>query len=133
MTPVVDVLINNAGVMMIPTYQTTPEGIEMHFGTNHVGHFLFTNLLMPALRKAPAGPRVLNISSAGNGGSPVRFDDYNFGEGESYEPFLGYAQSKCANMLFSVALARKLGDKGLYAFSIDPGCESWVTLKYLGL
>lgn len=123
MTPVVDVLINNAGVMMIPEFRTTPEGIEMHFGINHIGHFLFTNLLMSALLKAPAGPRVINISSAGNGGSPVRFDDYNFGEGKNYEPFLGYAQSKSANMLFSVALAKRLGSKGLCSFGVDPGCK----------
>ena len=120
--PVIDVLINNAGIMMLPKFSSTNEGIEAHFGTNHIGHFLFTNLLMPALLKSEHGGRVVNISSAGAAGSPIRFDDYNFGHGETYEPFLAYAQSKCANLLFSLELAKRLGSKGIISFGVDPGC-----------
>ncbi len=120
--PVIDVLINNAGIMMLPKFSSTNEGIEAHFGTNHIGHFLLTNLLMPALVKSEHGGRVVNISSAGAAGSPIRFDDYNFGHGETYEPFLAYAQSKCANLLFSLELAKRLGSKGIISFGVDPGC-----------
>ncbi|KEY63926.1 hypothetical protein S7711_10262 [Stachybotrys chartarum IBT 7711] len=120
LTSVVDVLINSAAVMLVPEFTTTPEGIEMHFGTNHIGHFLFTNLIMPALLVSPA-PRVVNISAASHRSSPIRFDDYNFASGKEYEPFLGYAQSKCANLLFTVSLAQKLGKKGLVAIGVDPG------------
>ncbi|KAJ3540961.1 hypothetical protein NM208_g4823 [Fusarium decemcellulare] len=120
LTSVVDVLINSAGLMMIPAFTKTPEGIEMHFGVNHIGHFLLTNLIMPVLLKSPS-PCVVNVSSAAHRSSPVRFDDYNFEDGKTYEPFLGYAQSKCANLLFTVSLSQKLGSKGLVAFGVDPG------------
>ncbi|KAF5008852.1 hypothetical protein FDECE_4876 [Fusarium decemcellulare] len=120
LTSVVDVLVNSAGLMMIPVFTKTPEGIEMHFGVNHIGHFLLTNLIMPVLLKSPS-PRVVNVSSAAHRSSPVRFDDYNFEDGKTYEPFLGYAQSKCANLLFTVSLSQKLGSKGLVAFGVDPG------------
>jgi len=123
MTPVVDVLINNAGIMMQPEFSTTPEGVERHFGVNHLGHFLFANLLMPALLRSPAGPRVVVVSSAGNRGQGIRFDDVNFGEGKHYEPFLAYAQSKTANLLFVLSLAQKLGSKNLVTFGVDPGSK----------
>ncbi|KAB5580312.1 hypothetical protein GE09DRAFT_1167838 [Coniochaeta sp. 2T2.1] len=122
LTPVVDVLINNAAVMMLQEYTTTtPEGIEMHMAINHVGHFLFTNLVIPALLKAPQPGRVVNVTSAAYFASPVRFDNLNFKDGSEYEPFLAYAQSKTANLLFSVGLARKLGGRGLLSFGVDPG------------
>jgi NAD(P)-dependent dehydrogenase (short-subunit alcohol dehydrogenase family) len=92
----------------------------MHLAINHVGHFLFTNLIMPALLNS-AQPRVVNLTSAAYFGSPVRFDDLNFGNGKEYEPFVAYAQSKTANLLFSLGLARKLGGKGLLSFGVDPG------------
>jgi NAD(P)-dependent dehydrogenase (short-subunit alcohol dehydrogenase family) len=78
MTPTVDILINDAGVMMMPEFKTTPEGIELHFGINHVGHFLFTNLLMPALVKAENGARIVNVSSAAHRASGVNLEDENF-------------------------------------------------------
>ncbi len=122
LAPHVDILINNAGVMMVPTFQTTPEGIEKHLGINHIGHFLFTNLLMPALLASPTGAVVVNVSSAANGVSAVRFDDPNFGEGKNFESFTAYAQSKTANLLFTLSLAQKLGSKGLRSIGVDPGC-----------
>ncbi|KAH8890964.1 NAD(P)-binding protein [Thozetella sp. PMI_491] len=132
LTPVVDVLINNAGVMMLPEFTTTVDGIESHFGINHIGHFLFTNLLMPALLAAPEGGRVLNVSSSGAAGSPTSVDDYNFDEGKTYEPFIAYARSKNANLLFSIELARRLGDRGIVSFGIDPGCKSTTRARALG-
>lgn len=121
MTAVVDSLINNAGVMMVPNFKTTSEGIEWHFAINHVGHFLFTNLIMPALLKSQDGACVVNVSSAAHRGSVVHFEDINFNEGKNYEKFLAYAQSKSANLLFSVGLTQKLGGKNLRSFGVDPG------------
>ena len=123
MTPTVDVLINNAGVMMLPRFQATAEGIEAQFGINHIGHFLFTNLLMPALLASPSGARVVTVSSAASSASPIRFGDYNFGDGSTYDSFLAYAQSKTANLLFVLSLARKLGKHGIGSFGVDPGGE----------
>lgn len=70
----IDIIVNNAGIMAHP-YSLTPEGIESQFGTNHVGHFLLTNLL---LRKIGKGVRVVNISSGGYRWGPVRFEDTEF-------------------------------------------------------
>jgi NAD(P)-dependent dehydrogenase (short-subunit alcohol dehydrogenase family) len=78
LTTIVDVLVNNAAVMMVPEYRTTAEGFEMHFGTNHLGHFLFTNLLMTALLKAPDGARVVNVSAAAHRSLNVNFEDPSF-------------------------------------------------------
>ena len=76
----IDVLINNAGVMVCP-FGKTADGIEMQFGTNHIGHFLLTNLLMPAIL-AGANPRIVNLSSAGHTHSDVNLDDPNFEKSE---------------------------------------------------
>jgi NAD(P)-dependent dehydrogenase (short-subunit alcohol dehydrogenase family) len=71
-------LINCAGVMAVPTFQTTKDGIEMQFGLNHIGHFLFTNLIMGRIVAAGRGPRIINISSTGFEYGGVRFEDWNF-------------------------------------------------------
>ena len=73
----IDVLVNNAGVMATP-YSKTPEGLEMQFGTNHIGHFLFANLIMPKLLESTAGPRVVSVSSDGHRLSDIRWDDLDF-------------------------------------------------------
>ena len=73
----IDVLVTNAGVMS-PTYQTTADGLELHFGVNYVGHFLFVNLVMPKLLESRAGARVVNVSSNGHRSSDIRWDDLNF-------------------------------------------------------
>ncbi|MBE3048823.1 SDR family NAD(P)-dependent oxidoreductase [Candidatus Bathyarchaeota archaeon] len=74
--PRIDVLVNNAGVMGTD-YALTADGVESQFATNHVGHFLFTNLIMERLLKSEA-PRVVNVASDGHRMGPVRFNDYNF-------------------------------------------------------
>lgn len=117
--PHVDVLVNNAGIMAVD-YQLL-DGIESQFVTNHLGHFLFANLLMNKILKSNA-PRIVNVSSDGHRLSPIRWDDYNFGQdGETYNKWRAYGQSKTANMLFSISLAEKLGSKGLQSFSLHPG------------
>jgi NAD(P)-dependent dehydrogenase (short-subunit alcohol dehydrogenase family) len=72
----IDVVVNNAGIMAVD-WAKTPEGFESHFGTNHLGHFLFTNLIIGKLLASQA-PRVVNVSSNGHRLSPIRFADFNF-------------------------------------------------------
>jgi len=98
-------LINNAGVMYTP-FERTAEGFEMQFGTNHVGHFLLTCLLVPQLLADPPS-RVVNLSSGGHRGSDIVWDDPNY-ERREYDKFSAYGQSKTANILFSVELERRL-------------------------
>lgn len=114
----VDVLINNAGVMACPFSQTA-DGFEMQFGTNHLGHFLLTALLSPALAKSDA-PRVVTLSSAGHSRSDVDLADPNF-ESTPYSPWIAYGRSKTANALFARELARRAGPSGLLSFSVHPG------------
>ncbi|KAF2690171.1 NAD(P)-binding protein [Lentithecium fluviatile CBS 122367] len=129
LTPVLDVLINNAGIMMLQSFQTTKHGVEMQFGTNHLGHFLLTNLLMPAMLVSPSGARVVNVSSAGHHAGGVNFKDINYDNGTQYDPFVAYGQSKTANILFSLCLASKLKNKGLQSFSVDPGAIKGTSLS----
>jgi len=112
----IDVLINNAGVMATP-FDKTPEGIELQFGTNHIGHFLFTNLI---LKKINDGGRIVNVTSKGYELSGVRYDDHNF-EKEPYNKWTAYGQSKTANILFSRSIARKLSNRGITSYSLHPG------------
>jgi len=112
----VDLLINNAGVMACPQ-ATTVDGFELQIGTNHVGHFLLTQLLDPALG---SGARVVALSSAGHRFSDVDLDDPNF-EHTAYDPWGAYGRSKTANALFAVELDRRLRDRGAHAYSVHPG------------
>jgi NAD(P)-dependent dehydrogenase (short-subunit alcohol dehydrogenase family) len=116
--PKLDILINNAGVMACPLERTS-EGHEMQFGTNHIGHFLFTCLLVSAL-KASGNARVVNLSSGGHKFSAVNLDDWNYETGE-YDKWQSYGRSKTANALFAVALDKRLKDQGVRAFSVHPG------------
>jgi NAD(P)-dependent dehydrogenase (short-subunit alcohol dehydrogenase family) len=109
-----DMLVNNAGVMCTP-FGHTADGFETQFGTNHLGHFLLTNLLRPALAAAPAA-RVVNLSSAGHGFSNVDLGDPNY-ERRPYDGWQSYGQSKTANILFSVGLAAR----GVQSFAVHPG------------
>lgn len=114
----IDLLINNAGVMACP-YAKTEQGLELQFGTNHIGHFLFTCLLAPAIvNGAPA--RIVNLSSAGHKNGEVDLQDYNF-ERRDYDKWLSYGQSKTANVQFTVALSERLLEKGVRCFAVHPG------------
>ena len=115
---VLHLLINNAGVMACPLGRT-PEGWEMQFATNHLGHFLLTSHLLPALR-AGAPARVVNLSSAGHRFSGVHFDDVHF-DSHPYDKWESYGQSKTANVLFSLELDRRYRDAGVRAFAVHPG------------
>ncbi|QYJ07667.1 SDR family NAD(P)-dependent oxidoreductase [Qipengyuania flava] len=114
----IDLLINNAGVMACPLGRTA-DGFEMQFGTNHLGHFLFTNRLVPLVEKGTA-PRIVNLSSRGHHIDEVHFDDPNYHERE-YEKWQAYGQSKTANILFAVGLEQRLADKGIHSYALHPG------------
>jgi NAD(P)-dependent dehydrogenase (short-subunit alcohol dehydrogenase family) len=109
-----DLLINNAGVMAIP-YRKTAEGFEMQIGTNHLGHFALTGLLLPALLAAPAA-RVVNVSSTAHKMGRIDFDDLQ--SEKSYSKWPAYAQSKLANLLFTYELQRRLESAGKAAISV---------------
>jgi NAD(P)-dependent dehydrogenase (short-subunit alcohol dehydrogenase family) len=116
--PKLDILLNNAGVMACPLARTA-EGWEQQLATNHVGHFLLTGLLAPALR-AGAPARVVNVSSGGHLFGGVDFDDPHF-ERRPYDKFTAYGQSKTANILHALELDRRLAPAGIRAFAIHPG------------
>jgi len=116
--PALHILVNNAGVMACPPAKTA-DGFELQFGSNHVGHFLMTCLLVPALRRA-APSRVVSVSSRGHHMSPVVFDDIQF-EHRPYDKWQAYGQSKTANILFAVGLDHRLGSQGVHANALHPG------------
>lgn len=115
-----DALINNAGVMMCP-WMLTKDGYEMQFGTNHLGHFLLTNLLMPKLKEAPKA-RIVCVASVGHRLAPkegVMFDYLK--ANEKYNNITYYGQSKLSNMLHARALTKKLQGTSVTAVSLHPG------------
>lgn len=113
-----DILVNNAGIMAWPLTRTE-EGWEMQFATNHLGHFLLTNLLLPAL-KAGKPARVVNLSSAGHHFDSVDLDDVNY-ENREYSDVLAYGQAKTANIWFSNEFDRRHSADGIRSFSVHPG------------
>ena len=125
-----DGLVNNAGVMYPPKGKTE-DGFETQFGINHLGHILLTELLLDRL-KASAPSRIVCVSSvahAGMGGiyGEIDFDDLNFDKRE-YNARVAYAQSKLANVLHALDLARRLEGTGVSAFSVHPG---WIRSNLL--
>ncbi|WP_158862488.1 SDR family NAD(P)-dependent oxidoreductase [Leifsonia sp. AG29] len=112
------ILVNNAGIMATPE-QRTPQGRELQFATNHLGHFALTVRLFEAL-KAAHGARVVVVSSVGHVNGPVRFDDPDF-TSEPYDPWLAYAQSKTANILFAVEASRRWAEDEIAVNALNPG------------
>ncbi|MEV6367189.1 SDR family NAD(P)-dependent oxidoreductase [Micromonospora musae] len=113
------ILVNNAGIMALPELHRTPEGWELQFATNHLGHFNLALGLHPALAAAD-GARIVSVSSSGHRTSPIIFDDIHF-ERRVYDPWLAYGQSKTANVLFAVEAARRWADDGITANALMPG------------
>ncbi|MEU2041941.1 SDR family NAD(P)-dependent oxidoreductase [Nocardia niwae] len=111
-------LINNAGVMASPLMRT-PQGWEMQFATNHLGHFALTTGLHRALAAA-GGARVVSVSSSAHHRSPVVFDDIHF-ERRPYDPWSAYGQSKTANVLFAVEASRRWAGDGVTVNAVMPG------------
>ncbi|HZL74358.1 MAG TPA: oxidoreductase [Propionibacteriaceae bacterium] len=112
----VDVLINNAGVMRTPERRTA-DGFELQIGTNHLGHFALTNLLLPQITD-----RVVTVASGAHRGGSISLDDLNW-ERRSYERWAAYQQSKLANLLFTLELQRRLtaAGSGVRALAAHPG------------
>jgi NAD(P)-dependent dehydrogenase (short-subunit alcohol dehydrogenase family) len=123
-----DVLINNAGVMAVPTREVTADGFERQFGTNVLGHFALTGLLVPALRKS-AAPRVVTLSS----GTAYfgRVDLANLQGERCYSPSFNYAQSKLANLLFMQELGRRA--PWLLSVAAHPGASHTGLQRYTGI
>ena len=123
-TEPVDVLINNAGVM-IPPLSRTADGFELQFGTNHLGHFALTNLLLPRIRE-----RVVTVSSGAHKFGSIDFDDLNW-ERKPYKAMAAYAQSKLANLLFTSELQQRLAEAGtpVIATAAHPGMAATNLLK----
>lgn len=115
-----DVLINNAGVMALPQRQLTPDGFERQFGTNHLGHFALTGLVMPQLLQAPA-PRVVTVASLAHRNGKIDFQ--NLQSERSYKPWDAYNASKLANILFARELERraKAAHSRLISIPVHPG------------
>src|SRR4051794_38615208 len=111
-----DLLVNNAGVM-VPPLSRTAEGFELQFGTNHLGHFALTNLLLPDITG-----RVVTVSSTGHRIGRIDFDALN-GERNPYKPWRAYGQSKLATLLFTAELQRRLTEAGspVLATAAHPG------------
>ncbi len=112
----IDVLINNAGVMAVPQAQTA-DGFELQFGTNHLGHFALTNLLLDRI-----GDRVVTLSSGAHRIGKIDLDDLNW-ERKGYKRWPAYGQTKLANLLFTLELQRRLEEAGspLRAVAAHPG------------
>ncbi|EXK26695.1 oxidoreductase [Fusarium oxysporum f. sp. melonis 26406] len=102
----------------------TKDGFDMQFGTNHLGHFLFFQLLKPALVAASTPSyqsRVISVSSMAHRMGGIRFHDFNFEKEGEHDPWLAYGQSKTANIYITAELERKYGAQGLHALAVHPG------------
>ncbi|XP_039255571.2 retinol dehydrogenase 14-like [Styela clava] len=134
-----DVLINNAGIMSCPQWKTK-DGFEMQLGVNHIGHFLFTNLLLDLIKRSSPS-RIVILSSSGHTRGRMNWDDIM--SEKKYNPFVVYCQSKLANILFARELSRKLEGTGVTCNSVHPGLVktelgrhfmnkegTWNTIKY---
>ncbi|WP_330179365.1 oxidoreductase [Nocardia sp. NBC_01503] len=119
----IDILVNNAGVMALPRNIRTAEGFDAQFGTNHLGHYALTGLLLPALLRATA-PRVVTVSSVAAWGGFINWSDPNWRV--LYVRWLAYSQSKLANLLFTAELDRRARAHGtnLTAVAAHPGLSA---------
>lgn len=123
--PHLNILINNAGVFLNER-RLSEDGIEMTFAVNHLAYFLLTNLLLARLKEnAPA--RIINVASMAHSGAHISFEDLNYES--SYTGFRAYSESKLANILFTYALARRLGDSSVTVNALHPGVINTKLLK----
>ena len=127
--PQIDILINNAGVMALPERKLTKDGFEMQFGTNHLGHFLFTNLLLDRIKESPKA-RIVNVSSIGH--SLGKLDFNNLNSECSYSQWTAYGTSKLANILFTRGLVKRLEGTGVTANVLHPGAINTELGRNLG-
>ncbi|GHB34326.1 SDR family NAD(P)-dependent oxidoreductase [Salinicola rhizosphaerae] len=126
----VHALINNAGIMALPTLERSCQGYEMQFATNYLGHFALTLGLRPHLAHAQ-GARVVSVSSSGSLFSPIFWDDPHF-RFIPYDPLLAYAQSKTACILFSVGISQRWADDGIVSNALNPGAIATNLQRHTG-
>ncbi|XP_068240695.1 retinol dehydrogenase 12-like [Palaemon carinicauda] len=124
----IHMLINNAGIMMCP-FMKTEDGFEMQMGTNHFGHFLLTNLLLPLLTHSEPA-RVISLSSLAHLNGVIPFEDMNYEKG--YDKIQAYGNSKVANLLFTRHLAKKVKGTNIKVFSVHPGAVQSDLARYVG-
>jgi NAD(P)-dependent dehydrogenase (short-subunit alcohol dehydrogenase family) len=126
-----DLLINNAGIMMVP-YGLTVDGNELQFGTNHLGHFALTGRLLPALEAASAA-RVVTVSSLAHKAGDLDLDQLQFEGGGRYSPMRSYRRSKLANLVFALELDRRLDAARSSTISVaaHPGVSSTSLLDHV--
>nr|ANV78961.1 short chain dehydrogenase [uncultured Candidatus Thalassoarchaea sp.] len=124
-----DILINNAGVM-IPPYSKTKNNFELQFGTNHLGHFALTGLLLPLLEKNDNG-RIITVSSIAHNPGIIDFNDLN-SERKKYSKWGSYSQSKISNLCFAIELDRRLKAGGFSTISLasHPGYSNTELQRY---
>lgn len=127
--PSIDLLINNAGVM-VPPRSETADGFELQFGTNHLGHFAFTGLVLDRLLSTP-GSRVVTVSSIAHQQGRMRWDDLQWASG--YRRIKAYGQSKLANLLFALELQRRLAaaDVDTISLAAHPGVSATELGRYI--
>ncbi|XP_043082725.1 retinol dehydrogenase 12, like [Puntigrus tetrazona] len=113
----VNILINNAGVMVCP-YGKTADGFEMQIGVNHMGHFLLTYLLLDLIKRSTPA-RIVNVSSMAHQWGTINLEDIN--SEKNYDKQKAYSQSKLANILFTRSLAKRLEGTGVTAYALHPG------------
>jgi NAD(P)-dependent dehydrogenase (short-subunit alcohol dehydrogenase family) len=124
------ILVNNAGIMAVPERELTPQGHELQFGTNFLGHFALAAGLHASLAAA-GGSRIVSLSSSGHLISPVIFDDVDYVH-RPYDPWSAYGQSKTGNVLLAVEATRRWRDDGIFANALNPGAIATNLQKYTG-
>ncbi|EGR48656.1 uncharacterized protein TRIREDRAFT_107526 [Trichoderma reesei QM6a] len=133
-TDKISILTNNAGIMAVPDLQLTKDGHELHFGVNHLSHFLLFQLLKPALLAGSTpefASRVVNVSSASHRLAGLQdSDNYSFQKG-NYNKWVAYAQSKTANIYMANEIERRYGSRGLHALSLHPGGIHTGLMRYV--
>ncbi len=119
-----DILLNNAGIMTVP-YGLTKDGFEKQLGTNHLGHFALTAMLMDLITKTSKS-RVVNVSSIAHKGGDMDFENLQFVDGKDYTPMKAYSRSKLANLLFTYELQRYFDTKGINSLAVaaHPGVSN---------
>jgi len=125
-----NILVNNAGIMALPSLERTSEGWEMQFATNFLGHFALTVGLRDALAAA-SGARIVSLSSSANMIAPVIFDDLHF-DFLPYDPFVAYGQSKTACVLLAVEATRRWARDGITANALNPGAIATHLQRHTG-
>ncbi len=126
-----DILLNNAGIMLVP-YGKTVDGFERTIGTNHLGHFALTGLLLDKLSATP-GARVVNVASNAHYAGEMDFNNLLFDNGQGYSPMKAYGRSKLANLLFTYELQRRFLSRGMdvIALAAHPGIAATELANHL--